>query len=165
MSEQVSVKNDVNGVVVIIRPRPGHFVTVISLCGIVLLIVLTGVSFLTAITAWGFPILGIVFFEIWQNFAQQRIGLYEEKIIIERWLGSSKLGEAIEIDVSIIRNVGIEELSYKSRGGSYVSRILAFSSDLGVVAKSWQLSAEDARALLEGPFRRFGNPGEMGCTS
>lgn len=161
MSWQVAVRNEATSIVVIIRPRPGHFVTVISLCGIALLIVLTGMSFLTAVTAWGVPMLGIVFFEIWQNLAEQRIFLYKNKIIIERWLGSFKIGETIEIDASSICNVDVEEFGYKSKGGSYVSRTLVFSSKAGVIAKSWQLSTEDARALLEGPFQRFSNRGEM----
>lgn len=95
------------------------------------------------------------FFEIWQNFAQQRIFLYGDKIRIERWLGPFRLGDAIKIDASNICNVDVEEFSYKSKGGSYVSRTLVFSPKSGVVAKSWQLSAEDGRYLLEGPFKRF----------
>lgn len=109
--------------------------------------------------------MGIFFFEIWQIFAQQRIFLYDEKIRIERWLGFFEIGEIIEIDASRICNVHVEEYGYKSKGGSYVSRALVFSSKSGVLAKSWQLSPEDGRSLIEGPFKRFINQGEVGCAS
>lgn len=155
MKSRVVVRNEANGVVVIIKPRPGHFITVIALCGLALLAVLTDLSFSTAVTAWGIPVLGIAFFEIWQVFANQKIFLCGNKVRIERWLGSYKIGEVVEIDVSSIRNVDIEEFSYKSKGGSYVSRTLVFSSESGIIAKSWQLSPEDGRALLEGPFKHF----------
>jgi hypothetical protein len=161
MNSRVAVRNDGNGIVVLIKPRPGHFITVIALCCIALVIVLSGVSFFTAVTAWGAPMLGIAFFEIWQNFAQQRIFLYGNKIRIERWLWSFRLGDAVKIDASNICNVDVEQFSYKSKGGSYVSRTLVFSSKSGVVARSWQLSSEDGRNLLEGPFKRFVDEGRF----
>ena len=138
MNSRIAVRSEANGIVVLIRPRPGHFITVIALCGFALLVILTGMSFFTVITAWGVPILGIFFFEI---------------------------GEIIEIDASRICNVHVEEYGYKSKGGSYVSRALVFSSKSGVLAKSWQLSPEDGRSLIEGPFKRFINQGEVGCAS
>lgn len=155
MRSRVAVRNEADGVVVIIKPRPGHFITVIALIGLALLAFLNHMSLFTAITAWSIPVLGIVFFEIWQLFAYQKICLRGKKATIGRWLGSYEIGEAIEIDMVNVCNVHIEEYSYKSKGGSYVSRTLVFSSNDGIIARSWQLSPEDGRVLLEGPFRHF----------
>lgn len=142
--------------VISIQSRGGdQFVGLVALGGMLMPVLLGEMTLSRTLTYWGFPILLVALYVIWLFIGKQEIRISDKELRMQGKIGPLKFGAETMMQTASVRSVGMREHSYTAKGGRRVDRALVFSSNAGVIAKSWQLSRQDCEALLNGPFKRF----------